>query len=164
MLLESEPISSLWDGKIWEFPTIRGTLFWRPYSRDPTIQGTILPIFRNTHIHKAIQSTAHTAYVGFTAWGCSFSQGLYCCFFNVFVIVFGFRGWRLRVESIKVYVQVHIHAYIHSYIHSIHIYGSPPKLSTSFGVNTPDPQSKRLLCVCVCVYFEPQYVCVCLGQ
>ena len=31
--------------RIWEFP--RGTLFWCPYSKDPTIQGAILvsPIF-----------------------------------------------------------------------------------------------------------------------
>ena len=26
----------------WEFPKIRGTSFWGPYSKDPTIQGTIL--------------------------------------------------------------------------------------------------------------------------
>ena len=42
----------------------------------------------------------------------------------------------------------------------IYIYGTPPprELSTSFGLNTvysPDPQFKRLLCACVCVYFEP---------
>ena len=27
---------------IWEFPKIRGTLFWCPYNRDPTIYGTRL--------------------------------------------------------------------------------------------------------------------------
>ena len=34
---------------VWEFPKIRGTLFWGPY-RDPTIQGSILgsPIFGNS--------------------------------------------------------------------------------------------------------------------
>ena len=36
----------------WEFPKIRGTLFWGPYNRDPTISGTVLgsPIFGNSHI------------------------------------------------------------------------------------------------------------------
>ena len=35
-----------------EFPKIRGALFWAPYKKDPTIQGTILgsPVFRNSHI------------------------------------------------------------------------------------------------------------------
>ena len=38
-------------GHIWEFPKIKGTLFWDPY-KDPTISGTILgsPIFGNSHI------------------------------------------------------------------------------------------------------------------
>ena len=33
----------------WEFPKIRGTLFWGPYHKDPTIWATILgtPIFGN---------------------------------------------------------------------------------------------------------------------
>ena len=37
---------------IWEFPKIRGTLFWCPYKKDPPIQGTILgsPIFGNSHL------------------------------------------------------------------------------------------------------------------
>ena len=37
---------------IWEFPIIRGTLFWGPYNKDTTIWGTILgsPIFGNSHI------------------------------------------------------------------------------------------------------------------
>ena len=37
---------------LWEFPKIRGTLFGGPYSKDPTIQGTILgsPVFGNSHI------------------------------------------------------------------------------------------------------------------
>ena len=36
---------------IGEFPKIRGTLFWGPYNKDPTIWGTILgpPIFGNSH-------------------------------------------------------------------------------------------------------------------
>ena len=36
---------------IWDFPKIRGTLFWRPYNKDPTSWGTILgfPIFGNPH-------------------------------------------------------------------------------------------------------------------
>ena len=46
-------MSSLWPMPqvlIWEFPKIRGTLFWGPYNKDPTIWGTILgllgsPIF-----------------------------------------------------------------------------------------------------------------------
>ena len=39
-------------GFIWEFPKIRGALFWGPYDKDPTIKGTILgsPIFGNPHI------------------------------------------------------------------------------------------------------------------
>ena len=38
-----------------EFPKIRGTLFWGPYNKDPTISGTISgsPIFGNAH--KALQ-------------------------------------------------------------------------------------------------------------
>ena len=34
--------------RIWEFPKIRGTLFWAPYNKDPTIWGTTLgsPYFR----------------------------------------------------------------------------------------------------------------------
>ena len=27
---------------IWEFPKIRGTLFWGPYHKDPTVWSTIL--------------------------------------------------------------------------------------------------------------------------
>ena len=44
------------DRFIWEFPKIRGTLFWGPYNynytEDPTTWGIILgsPIFRNSHI------------------------------------------------------------------------------------------------------------------
>ena len=36
---------------MWEFPKIRGTLFWGPYNENPTISGTILwsPIFGNSH-------------------------------------------------------------------------------------------------------------------
>ena len=40
-------VESLKEGlQIWEFPKIRGTLFWGPYNKDP---GTILgsPIFGN---------------------------------------------------------------------------------------------------------------------
>ena len=34
------------------FRELRGTLFWGPYNKDPTFQGTILgsPIFGNSHI------------------------------------------------------------------------------------------------------------------
>ena len=32
---------------MWEFPKIRGTLFWGPYNKDPTILGS--PIFGNSH-------------------------------------------------------------------------------------------------------------------
>ena len=53
-----EELVGVWDfkrlglGFIWEFPTIRGTVFWGPYNKDPTIQGTILgsPIFGNSHL------------------------------------------------------------------------------------------------------------------
>ena len=36
----------------WEFPKIRGTLFWGPYNQDPTIWGTIFgsPIFGNSQL------------------------------------------------------------------------------------------------------------------
>ena len=41
----------VWCFRIWEFPKIRGTLFWGPYNKDPTIQGTILgPLFSETPI------------------------------------------------------------------------------------------------------------------
>ena len=38
-------------GFVREFPKIRGTLFWGPYYKDPTLQGTILgyPIFGNSY-------------------------------------------------------------------------------------------------------------------
>ena len=38
--------------KTWEFPKIRGTLFWGPSNKDPTISGTILgpPIIGNSHM------------------------------------------------------------------------------------------------------------------
>ena len=37
---------------IWEFPKIRGALFWGPWHQDPTILGTFLgsPIFGNSHL------------------------------------------------------------------------------------------------------------------
>ena len=45
---------------IWQFPKIRGTLFWGPYNKDPTptIQGTILrsPNFGNSHIDLQVQA------------------------------------------------------------------------------------------------------------
>ena len=36
----------------WEFPNIGGTLFWCPYDKGPTIQGTMLgsPIFGNSQM------------------------------------------------------------------------------------------------------------------
>ena len=38
---------------IWEFPKIRGTVFWGHYNKD-TIKGTILgsPIFGNPHLEQ----------------------------------------------------------------------------------------------------------------
>ena len=38
------------DVEAWEFPKIRGTIFWGPYKKDPSIQGTIVgsPIFGNS--------------------------------------------------------------------------------------------------------------------
>ena len=42
---------------IWEFPKIRGTLFWGPYNNEPTISGTILgsPIFGNSHLEFGVE-------------------------------------------------------------------------------------------------------------
>ena len=44
------------------FRKFRGTSFWGPYSKDPTIQGTILgsPIFGNSHIeaHSYVEMVA----------------------------------------------------------------------------------------------------------
>ena len=36
----------------WEFPKIRGALFWAPCNKDPTVQGAILgsPTFGNSHL------------------------------------------------------------------------------------------------------------------
>ena len=36
----------------WDFPKVRGTLFWGPYNKDPTSLSTILgsPIFGNPQI------------------------------------------------------------------------------------------------------------------
>ena len=41
---------------IWEFPKIRGTLFWGPYNKDPTIWGTIFgsPIFGSSHFEAVL--------------------------------------------------------------------------------------------------------------
>ena len=40
-----------------DFPKTGGTLFWGPYNKDPTIEGTILgsPIFGNPHIYPPTQ-------------------------------------------------------------------------------------------------------------
>ena len=45
------------------FRELRGTLFWGPYNKDPTFQGTILgsPIFGNSHM-KAPTNTHKTPY------------------------------------------------------------------------------------------------------
>ena len=42
---------------MWGFPKIGGTLFWGPYNKDPTIEGTILgsPIFGNSHFAFRVQ-------------------------------------------------------------------------------------------------------------
>ena len=39
---------------IWEFPKIRGTLFWGPFSQDPTILGYYIrvPYFSETSIYR----------------------------------------------------------------------------------------------------------------
>ena len=41
---------------IWEFPKTRGTLFWVPYNKDPTIWDIIFgsPIFGNSHFNAPI--------------------------------------------------------------------------------------------------------------
>ena len=43
---------------MWEFPKIRGTLFWGPDNKDPTISGTILgsSIFGNSHMFNIVYS------------------------------------------------------------------------------------------------------------
>ena len=59
-------------------------------------------------------------------------------------------------EGMKM-IHIYIYTWTHTHTH-VYIYMVPPELSTSFGVNTvysPDPQFKRLLCACVCAYFEP---------
>ena len=50
---------------MWEFPKIGGTLFWRPYNKDPTIWGTILgsPIFGNSHVWQ-VTTTCHVNSAG----------------------------------------------------------------------------------------------------
>ena len=42
---------SVYEVSIREFPKIRGTLFWGPCDKDPTVWGAILgsPIFGNSH-------------------------------------------------------------------------------------------------------------------
>ena len=42
----------------WELPKIRGTLFWGPYKKDPTIQSTILgsTIFVNPKIEACFEA------------------------------------------------------------------------------------------------------------
>ena len=42
---------------------MRGSLFWGPYNRDPTIWGTILgsPLFGNSHIYSTGQSVGEQA-------------------------------------------------------------------------------------------------------
>ena len=37
LLLKYELIKRLSDTATWEFPKIRGTLFWSPYNKNPTI-------------------------------------------------------------------------------------------------------------------------------
>ena len=46
-----------------EFPKIQGTLFWGPYNKDPTFQGTILvfPMFGNPLIVDPLVSSAATS-------------------------------------------------------------------------------------------------------
>ena len=44
----------------WEFPKIRGTLFWVPYKKDPTISGTLFgsPIFGRSLLSRRMQQAA----------------------------------------------------------------------------------------------------------
>ena len=46
----SNPFRSPYSGYTWEFPRIRGTLFWGPYKKHPTIWGTTYsgPLFSET--------------------------------------------------------------------------------------------------------------------
>ena len=46
----------------WEFPKIRGTLFWVPYNKDPTIQGTMATV-------SGWRVEGLRVYVGFRALG-----------------------------------------------------------------------------------------------
>ena len=47
---------------MWEFPKIRGTVFWDPENKDPTIWGSVIgsPIFGNPHV---IVPTLHVDYL-----------------------------------------------------------------------------------------------------
>ena len=58
----------------WEFPKIRGTLFWGPYNKDPTIWGTILgsPIFGNPHIRICVKALWMISPI----WGLGFVEPL----------------------------------------------------------------------------------------
>ena len=49
---------------MWEFPKIRGTLFWSPYNKDPTISGTIsgTPFCGNSHVAWSPRLTQRPAY------------------------------------------------------------------------------------------------------
>ena len=66
---------------LWEFPTIRGTLLWGPYNKDPTIQGNILAIFGNSHFSVGGLGVALR---GAAASGSSENEGTFCGL--------GFRG------------------------------------------------------------------------
>ena len=57
-------LSAVWlDDARRKFPKIRGTLFWGPYNKDPTIQGTVLgsPIFGNPQMVGFGRSPVSTA-------------------------------------------------------------------------------------------------------
>ena len=85
-----------------EFPKIRGTLFWDPYSKDATISisGTLLgsPIFGNSHLRFRGLGLTNLSSLGFSLRfttlisGRGFrSQGLW--WVSLFFSVAGLRAW-----------------------------------------------------------------------
>ena len=97
------PLSSFRHASIWDFPKIRGTLFWGPYSKDPTIQGTIpgSPIFGSPHLPHGLKPEAQML----KDW--SFKSGHHEGLLWL---------WRARARQ-QYLVQIRLHIYIYIYIY-----------------------------------------------